>query len=60
MTNIYTTYSIQINGTKIEKVTNYKYLEQTIAMENRTNQQVLIGIKAGLGVFWGVQRNASG
>ena len=51
MTNIDTTDSIQINGTEIEKVTNYKYLGQTIAMENRTKQEVSIRIKAGWSVF---------
>ena len=45
MTNINTTDSIQINGTEIEKATNYKYLEQTIAMENSTKQEVSIRIK---------------
>ena len=34
-TNIDTTDNMQINGTEIEKVTNYKYLRQTTAMENR-------------------------
>ena len=47
MTNIDTTDNIQINGTEIEKVTNYKYLGQTIAMENSTKQEVSIRIKAG-------------
>ena len=51
MTNIDTTDNIQINGTEIEKVTNYKYLGQTIAMENRTKQEVSIRIKAGWSVF---------
>ena len=51
MTNIDTTDNIQINGTEIEKVTNYKYLGQTIAMENRTKQDVSIRIKAGWSVF---------
>ena len=42
---------IQINGTEIEKVTNYKNLRQTIAMENRTKQEVLIRVRAGCSVF---------
>ena len=50
MTNIDTTDNIQINGTEIEKVTNYKYLGQTIAMENSTKQEVSIRIKQD-GVF---------
>ena len=32
ITKIGTTDSIQINGTEIEKMINYKYLGQTIAM----------------------------
>ena len=40
MTNIDTTDTIQINGTEIEKVTNYKCLGQTIAMENSAKQEV--------------------
>ena len=51
MTNIDTTDNIQINGTEIEKVTNYKYLGQTIAIENSTKQEVSIRIKTGLSVF---------
>ena len=47
ITNIDTTDKIQINGTEIEMVTNYKYLGQTIAMENRTKQEVSIRIKVG-------------
>ena len=46
MTNIDTTGNIRINGTEIEKVTNYKYLGQTIAMENSTKPEVSIRIKA--------------
>ena len=51
MTDIDTTDNIQINGTAIEKMTNYKYLGQTIAMENSTKQEVSIRIKAGWSVF---------
>ena len=51
MTNIDTTDNIQINGTEIDKVTDYKYLGQTIAMENSTKQKVSIRIKAGWSVF---------
>ena len=51
MTNIDTTDNIQINGSEIEKVTNYKYQGQTIAMENSTKQEVSIRIKAGWSVF---------
>ena len=34
MTNIDTADNIQIKRTEIEKMTNYKYLGQTIAVEN--------------------------
>ena len=51
MTNIDTKDNIQINGTEIDKVTSYKYLGQTIAMETRTKQEVSIRIKAGWNVF---------
>ena len=51
MTNIDTKDNIQIKGTEIEKVTNYKYLGQTIAMENSTKREVSIRIKAGWSVF---------
>ena len=39
MSNIDTTDNIQINGTEIEKVTNYKYFGQTIAMENKQTKK---------------------
>ena len=51
MTNIDTTDNIQINGTELEKVTNYKYLGQTIGMESSTKQGVSIRIKAEWSVF---------
>ena len=51
MTNIYATDNIQIDGTEIEKVTNYRYLEQTIAVKNSTQQEILIRIEAGWSVF---------
>ena len=44
--NIDITQNIQVVGTEIEKVTNNKYLGQTIAIENRTKQEVSIRIKA--------------
>ena len=50
MTNIDTTDNIQIHGTEIKKVTNYKYLGQTIAMENNT-KEVSVRIKARWSVF---------
>ena len=51
MTDIDTTDNIQSDGTEIEKVTNYKYLGQTIAVENKTKQKVLMRIKAGWSVL---------
>ena len=46
MTNTDTTDYIQIDGTEIEMVTNYKYLGQRMAMENRTRPEVSIRITA--------------
>ena len=51
MTNTDTTDIIQIDRTEVEKVTNYKYLRQKIAVENRTRQEVLIRMKAGRSVL---------
>ena len=51
MTNIDTTDNIQINETEIEKVTNYKYLGQTIARETRRQKEVPIRINSGWSVF---------
>ena len=36
MTNFVTTQKIEIEGIEIEKVEQYKYLGQTIALEDRT------------------------
>ena len=41
-----TQQTTQIVGTKMDKVTKYKYLGQTIAVENRTRQDVSMKIKA--------------
>ena len=38
-TDIDTTDNVQINGTEIEKVTNYKYLGQTIARKTVQNKK---------------------
>ena len=46
MTNIGTTDNTQIDRTEIEKVTNFKYLRQTTAMEDRTTQEVSIKNKS--------------
>ena len=39
MTNTDTTDSIQIDGTEIEKVTNYQYLGQTTAMKTEQGKK---------------------
>ena len=46
-----TTDNSQIDGTEKEKVTNYEYLRQTVAMENRVRQDISIRTKAGWTVF---------
>ena len=45
ISNIDTTDIIQIDGTEIEKVTNYKYMGQSIATGNKTRQEVSTRIK---------------
>ena len=60
ITNNGKTDNVQIDGTEIEKATNYEYLEQTTAMENRTEQEVSIRIMQDGVFFWKVQRNLSG
>ena len=45
MTNIETD-NIQIDGIEMEKVNKYTYLGQTMAMENRTKQEVSVSVKA--------------
>ena len=42
MTNIDTEDNTHMDRTEIEKMNNHKYLGQTIAMENRTKQEVSI------------------
>ena len=51
MTNFETTDKIKIEGIEIEKVDQYKYLGQTIVMEDRTANEVQLRIKAGWSVF---------
>ena len=51
MTNFATTQKIEIEGIEIEKVEQYKYLGQTIALEDRTANEVQLRIKAGWAVF---------
>ena len=57
MTNTGTTENTQIDGTEIEKVTNNKYLLQTIAMENRTRQVVSRRIKAEQSVLKSTEKS---
>ena len=51
MTNFVTTQAIKIEGIEIEKVEHYKYLGQTIALEDRTANEVQLRIQAGWAVF---------
>ena len=51
MTSIVTTDNMPIDRTEIEKVANYKYPSQIIAIENRTKQEVFKREKAGWNVF---------
>ena len=39
-----------MDATELEKTTNYKYLGQTMATENRTKQEVSVRIKSGWSV----------
>jgi hypothetical protein len=52
ITNFSTDEKIFIEGIEIEKVESYKYLGQTISVENRTLEEVLIRIKMGWSVFY--------
>ena len=47
MTNIDTAENLQLDRTEIEKMTNYTYMGNTTAMNNRTRQELSIRIKAG-------------
>ena len=51
MTNFATTQKIEIEGIEIEKVEQYKYLGQTIALEDQTANEVRLRIQAGWAVF---------
>ena len=50
MTNIDTTDNIQIDGTEIEKVTNYEYLGQ-YSNGKQSKQEVSIKLQAGWSAF---------
>ena len=45
--NIDTADSISIDVTEVEKVTNCKYLGQSVAIENRTRKEISMRINAG-------------
>ena len=51
MTNFVTTKKIEIESKEIEKVDQYKYIGQTIALEDRTANKVQLLFKAGWTVF---------
>ncbi|XP_072020413.1 uncharacterized protein [Amphiura filiformis] len=47
MTNFETNEPIVVETDEIEKVESYKYLGQTVKLEDNTREEVLIRIKAG-------------
>ena len=51
MTNFETTEEIEIEGHPIEKVESYKYLGQTLKMEDTTREEVQSRIKGGWRCF---------
>ena len=51
MTNYQTKDRIVIENEEIEKVDQYKYLGQTVKLENHTREEVMIRIKAGWSCF---------
>ena len=51
MTNVQTNESIVVEKDAIEKVDSYKYLGQTVKMEDNTREEVLIRIKVGWSCF---------
>ena len=51
MTNYPTEESIEIENDQIEKVDSYKYLGQTVKLEDNTREEVMIRIKAGWSCF---------
>jgi hypothetical protein len=56
MTNFKTEETITIEKQQIEKVDAYKYLGQTLKMENTTAEEILLKIKAGWRCF-GINRD---
>ena len=53
VTNFETNQKIEINGIEVEKFDEYKYLGQTIGMEDQTSQKAQLRIHAGWSVFGG-------
>ena len=51
MTNFQTNESIVVKNDEIEKLDSYKYLGQTVKIEDNTREEVLIRIKAGWSCF---------
>ena len=51
MTNFQTSDTIKIENEEIEKVNQYKYLGQTVKLEDHTREEVNIRIKAGWSCF---------
>ena len=47
MKNIDITVNIHIDGSEVEKMTNYEYLGRTIITENRARNKILIRTTAG-------------
>ena len=47
MTNYETLETISVENHQIEKVDKYKYLGQTLTMDNNTEEEILTRIKAG-------------
>ena len=47
MTNFDTQEEIEIEGRKLGRVKEYKYLGQTLKMEDTTKEEVLLRIKSG-------------
>ena len=47
MTNFDTEENIEIEGRNLERVSSYKYLGQTLKMEDTTKEEVMLRVKAG-------------
>ncbi len=51
MTNFQTSDTVKIENEEIEKVDQYKYLSQTVKLDEHTREEVNIRIKAGWSCF---------